>query len=282
MASGADITGESAGTATISFRTSATGTCTTTLVITVSAMPVVSIINGPASISHTGGPVSISDSTAGGVWTSSNTSVIALSGSTGNPIQASALTSTGSSVVTYAVTTAGCTTKVTKTFSAAAAFHSQGAVSVIAGAAVSLADDASGGVWVSSDDNIATVDGNGLVTGILPGSVQISHQVTGVAGAVANITEVSVTARPISLCLLPNPNNGTFIVKGTLGVFTDAKVTLEITNMLGQVIYHNKAVADGGKLNTAISLGSTVAGGMYILNVQCGSEHQAFHFVVVQ
>ena len=245
-------------------------------------MPVVSIINGPASISHTGGPVSISDSTAGGVWTSSNTSVIALSGSTGNPIQASALTSTGSSVVTYAVTTAGCTTKVTKTFSAAAAFHSQGAASVIAGAAVSLADDASGGVWESSDDNIATVDGNGLVTGILPGSVQISHQGTGVAGAVANITEVSVTARPISLCLLPNPNNGTFIVKGTLGVFTDAKVTLEITNMLGQVIYHNKAVADGGKLNTAISLGSTVAGGMYILNVQCGSEHQAFHFVVVQ
>ena len=282
VASGADISGVSAGTAIITFKSSAAGTCITTLVVTVNAMPVVSIINGPASISHAGGPVSISDSTAGGIWTSSNTSVIALSGSTGSPIQASALTSTGSSVIAYAVTVSGCTTKVTKTFSTAAATHSQGTTSVIAGSAVSLADDATGGVWESSDDGIATVDASGLLTGRLPGNVSITYTVSGFDGTVINVTDVAVRPLPLSLTLLPNPNKGTFIVKGTLGVITDEEVTLEVVDLLGRVLYHNKITAQGGKLETTISLGNTIASGMYILDVQSGSEHQSFHFVVEQ
>ena len=173
IASGPDISGEGAGTVTISFKSSAAGNCIATQVVTVNTMPVVTPINGPASISHAGSPVSISDATAGGVWTSSNTSVIVLAGSTGSPIGATALTTTGSSVITYAVTIAGCTAKVTKTFGAVAS-HSIGTTTINAGSAVSLADDVTNGIWSSSDNGIATVDGSGLVTGIMPVSVIIA------------------------------------------------------------------------------------------------------------
>jgi len=285
VCSGADITGESAGTATITFKTTATGSCITTQVVTVSAMPVVTAINGPATISHAGSPVMISDATTGGVWTSSNTSVITLAGSTGSPVGVTALTSTGSSVITYAVTISGCTTKVTKTFSAAASSHPDGGstTTILAGAAVMIADDMTSGAWSSSDDGIATVDANGLVTGIAPGSVIIMHETTGDDGTVAaSRTTVVVTAIPVSVNLVPNPNKGTFVVKGTMGSIADEAVTLEVTDVLGQVIYKTKVMAAGGKLNETISLGNALINGMYILNVVSGTGHTTVHFVIEQ
>jgi hypothetical protein len=248
-------------------------------------MPVVTAINGPASISHAGSPVLISDATAGGVWTSSNTSVIALAGSTGSPIGVTAVTTTGSSVITYAVTISGCTTKVTKTFSAAASSHPDGGstTTISAGAAVTLADDMTAGTWSSADDGIATVDAGGLVTGIAPGSVIIMHETTADDGTVtASRSTVVVTAIPVSVSLVPNPNKGTFVVKGTMGSTADEAVTLEVTDVLGQVIYKNKVTAEGGKLNETISLSNALSNGMYILNVQSGTGHTTVHFVIEQ
>jgi len=281
IASGPDISGEGVGTVTISFRSSAAGTCIATQVVTVSSMPIVTPINGPATISSVGSPVSISDATAGGVWTSSNTSVITLSGSTGSPVGATALTTTGSSVITYAVTIAGCTTKVTKTFAASTASHPGGVTTIEAGSAVSLADDIPNGIWSSSDNGIATVDASGLVTGIMPGNVNITHEVTGDDGTESrNVTNVTVSAVPAIINVLPNPNKGTFTVRGTVGSVADEAVTLEVTDLLGQVIYRNNVTAFGGRLNETIALSNGLANGMYILNVKSGTENKTFHFVI--
>jgi hypothetical protein len=285
-AAGPDISGHAAGTATIEYYlTTSYGSCFTTQVITVNALPVVKIIDGPTSISHSGGSVTLSDTTTGGIWTSSNTGVIALTGSTANPVTATAMSSTGSSVISYAVTISGCTTTVTKTIGAVTDPHPQGGgtTTVNVGSAVSLVEDIMSGTWSSSDNGIATVGQDGLVTGIMPGMASITHVITGDNGDVTtSVTTVVVTAVPASINMQPNPNKGTFTVKGTVGSVEDEEVTLEVTDVLGQVLYKGKVVAQGGRLNETITLSNTLANGMYILNVQSGTENKTFHFVIEQ
>jgi|GEM_PF-1423722 len=84
------------------------------------------------------------------------------------------------------------------------------------------------------------------------------------------------------LRLIPNPNTGVFRVTGTLGVQTEEEVQLEVTNMLGQVVYHGVAKSRGGVLDAGIELGNNLANGMYMLNLTVGADHKAFHFVVKQ
>jgi glycine rich protein/type IX secretion system substrate protein/Big-like domain-containing protein len=82
--------------------------------------------------------------------------------------------------------------------------------------------------------------------------------------------------------VMPNPNKGAFTVKGSLATTDNQEVSLEVTNMLGQVVYSNKVMAQGGLLNEQVQLSNTLANGMYILNLHTGSETKAFHFVIEQ
>ncbi len=115
VTAGGSVTGVASGVATITYKIT-TGSCIATQIVTVDAVPVVATIQGTVSISHTGGAVTLSDATAGGLWTSSNTSVITLTGTSSTTVTATAVASTGSSVLSYAVTNGfGCKTTVTKT-----------------------------------------------------------------------------------------------------------------------------------------------------------------------
>ena len=89
-----------------------------------------------------------------------------------------------------------------------------------------------------------------------------------------------VSSLPVDIRVVPNPNAGIFTIKGSLGSTQDQEVELEVTDVLGQVIYKNKVTATGGKINEQVSLSNTIANGMYILNVHTASEHKAFHFVM--
>jgi uncharacterized protein YjdB len=80
--------------------------------------------------------------------------------------------------------------------------------------------------------------------------------------------------------LLPNPNSGSFALKGTLSTLNDEDLSIEITDMLGQVVYRKKTRPDHGKINEQIELSNSIANGMYILNVSSGSDNKSFHFVV--
>ena len=117
----------------------------------------------------------------------------------------------------------------------------------------------------------------------MPGNVTITHETTNGDGTVTtSATNVVVTVAPASISLVPNPNKGTFVVKGTVGSVSDQEVTLEVTDVLGQVIYKGTTTAFGGKLNESIILSSNLANGMYMLHVQSGTENKMIHFVIEQ
>jgi len=80
--------------------------------------------------------------------------------------------------------------------------------------------------------------------------------------------------------IVPNPNNGSFNVKGTLATSATQPVTLEVTNMLGQVVYSGQVTAVDGVINSNVQLNGTLASGMYILNVHAEGGNSMFHFVI--
>ena len=284
--SGFHVTGQSQGTSTITYMITL-GNCYTTQVVSVNLTPTVSAISGPATISDAGGAVTLSDATAGGTWNSSNNTIIELIAGTSTPtVTAEALLTTGTVTISYTVANGWCSTTVTKSVGAATAPHPGGGTvsttTLYVGTAVTLDGEVSG-AWSSSDNTIATVDGSGLVTAIRPGNVTITHESANADGTVTlSATNVVVTVAPASISLFPNPNKGVFVVNGTVGSVSDQVVTLEVTDVLGQVIYKGTTTAFGGKLNESINLSGNPANGMYLLNVQSMAENKTIHFVIEQ
>jgi hypothetical protein len=97
-----------------------------------------------------------------------------------------------------------------------------------------------------------------------------------------NTTNVSPVASASDIRLIPNPNSGDFIVSGTLGSTANEEANIEITDMLGQIVYRNKVMSHAGSINEHIRLDNTLANGMYMLNVKTANETKVFHFVLKQ
>ncbi len=90
----------------------------------------------------------------------------------------------------------------------------------------------------------------------------------------------SINMEAGDLKLIPNPNKGLFIIRGTIGTSFEGNVNLEITNMLGQSVFSDIVKVQNGALDKEIQLNSNLANGMYLLNVQAGNERKVFHFVM--
>ena len=199
-------------------------------------------------------------------------------------VTVNALTTSGSAVIYYTITNGfGCSAVASRTETSSARYAQGSQTSVYAGSTVSIVDEVITGLWSSSDNSIATVDANGAVTGIRPGSVDITHDMANDGGSITTIvTPVVVSAVPANLSIAPNPNKGTFTVKGTLGTVSDEQATLEVTDVLGQVLYTSKVQSHGGRINETVTLANNLANGMYMLNVKSGTEKITFHFVIEQ
>jgi hypothetical protein len=92
----------------------------------------------------------------------------------------------------------------------------------------------------------------------------------------------AVNAAGSDIKVMPNPNKGTFTVKGTLAGVVNDEASIEITNMLGQVVYHNNTTVKNGVVNEQVQLAGGLANGMYILNIRSGAGNVTFHFVIEQ
>ncbi len=131
-------------------------------------------------------------------------------------------------------------------------------------------------------------------TGVFSDYDSISCVVTssGVCANVGTHDWVFISTAPLSvstqgmvagnLRLMPNPNRGTFTVKGSLGVAKDAEINADITNMLGQVVYRGVLKAKRGEVDAQIVLDKSLANGMYLLTLQTQEGQKVFHFVMEQ
>jgi hypothetical protein len=98
------------------------------------------------------------------------------------------------------------------------------------------------------------------------------------------INNVGVKTLPgngTGVTVLPNPSKGEFTIKGSFGAVSGETVSVEITNMLGQVVYSSKVQTINSMLDEHVQL-QGVANGMYLLNLRTETEHKVFHIVVEQ
>jgi len=91
-----------------------------------------------------------------------------------------------------------------------------------------------------------------------------------------------ISASGIDVRLVPNPNKGAFELKGNTGMSGNEELSVEVTNMLGQVVYTGKVAVQNGNIDEHITLGKSMANGMYILSLRSGTQNAVFHFVVEQ
>ena len=83
------------------------------------------------------------------------------------------------------------------------------------------------------------------------------------------------------LTLIPNPNKGAFMIRGTIGTGADEQLSIQVTDVLGQEVYTGTLTARKGKLNERIEL-SNISNGMYMVTLRTATGSQVFHMVIEQ
>ncbi len=257
------VYGVAVGTTTISYSvTTSCGTAHATSSINVITLPASpSAISGSSSIC-VGATATLSDTTLGGVWSSTDTSVVSID-TTGHIVANGIGTSTISYTETNMCGSTASTLSVTVITVPSTPASITGASTVCVGSAITLSDATSGGSWSSASSAIATVDTSGNVTGVSGGSTTITYSLTNVCGTVYTTTSVTVATTPstpgaitgtTSLCV-----SGTSTLSSSTsgGVWTSSNTSIASVNTSGLV--------------TGVAVGSATI--TYTVNNSCGSSY---------
>ena len=109
-------------------------------------------------------------------------------------------------------------------------------------------------------------------------AIAMSNGITIKVGGGVNVKAISSAIN--NFTLVPNPNNGTFTIEGALKNPADNKVTVYVTNMLGQAVHNESFIAGNGEVHQQITLPGNIARGTYLVNVTSGGQHAVFQVVL--
>ncbi len=245
------VTGIAPGTSTIQYTTSAG--CISITTMTVNSSP--SAITGPNSVCA-GNSITLSDSPAGGTWSSSNT-LLATAGTNSGVVTG---VGAGTPTITYSLG-AGCTATKTITVNPLPAAGSiTGSSSVCVGAAISLTDGATGGTWSSSNSHV-NVSGSGVVTGVSAGISTVTYTVTNSCGTVFATKNIVITTTATA---------GT--ISGPSAVCIGSNITLSSSESGGTWVSSNPSTASitlSTGVVTGAALGTVTIS--YTITSSCGT-----------
>jgi gliding motility-associated-like protein len=216
--------GTGAGTATISYTIVSTG-CVSTGQVTVNSVA----ISGPtvACIGSTG--ITLTDALAGGIWSSSNTAVATI-GSTSGYITAIA---PGFVTMTYNDGT-GCTASKLVSIKSVPSV-SPSPLTACVGSNTNVTGSPAGGSWASVNPAIATINYDGVATGVAAGSTYIDYIAPGGCSTEVPII-VSPVPGPISGATFVYSGNTITLIDGTIGgTWSSTNPAFATVNTLGVV-----------------------------------------------
>jgi hypothetical protein len=237
------VTGVAPGTAIITYTV---GAAYSTAVFVVSPTP--SAITGP---SHwcVGDSVTVSDTASGGVWTSSDVSVLTITASTG------IVTGTGpGTAYIYYTTGVGCSRQVNDTTNGIVINYVSGDSAVCAGSTITLTEThaytstAYTGAWSSSNTSVATVSSGGVVTGIAAGTADITFTAT--------TTSCGSSSASMMVSVIGGSSAGTISGSSSIAAGTTTPLTETVSG--GEWTSSNTSVAtvSSGGLVTGIATGT--------------------------
>ena len=257
--SGGVLTGAFAGLDTVSYTVSNSCASKSAIsIVAVNVIPTPGPIMGALTICR-GGTSLLSDTVTTGTWNSDATGIATVSSS--GSVTA---VSTGTAMISYTVTNGCGTGMIATTVSVAplpAAGSISGAATMCTGTSVPLSSTASGGLWTSGSAGVATVNSDGLVTGVAGGSVVISYSVTNSCG-----TDIATFEQTINA----TPDAG--IISGPGTVCADTSVSLASTASGGAWSSASPGIATIGTAGDVTGIVAGVATISYIVTNDCGSN----------
>lgn len=187
------LTGLTSGTVTVSYTyTNSCGTDIATYTVTVNTMPDSGTISGPDRVC-VGSTISLTESSPGGVWSSSIPAVATITSSgTVSGI------SGGTTTISYVMSTPYCTARTTKIVTVdplAVPGTIAGDAYMCQGTTQTLTSSVGGGTW-SSTGSAATLSSTGVVTAIAPGTITVTYTVTNICGPKFTTKLITINSQP--------------------------------------------------------------------------------------
>jgi hypothetical protein len=254
------VTGSSVGVTTISYKVNP-GCYATKLMTVNAALP--NIVGATFACSGAESAVTFTNAVSGGTWSSSNTSVAVVDGSTG---VVTGVLMGGANTYVYITYTTGAGCVKSKPILIKPQPILTGAEEVSVGSSTTMTGSPAGGSWASSSAATAYITGYGIVYGMAAGTATITYTYAGCTNTKGITVTGTAASRPAGMSeeavtlfsVFPNPSHG------TLSVSTGVAGTFVIMSVDGKQVSVSELTAGVN----AINMSSGLAAGTYMCRFQ--------------